>query len=56
MKKNGTYFLSTVDRRAFQSSVWDPYAYREKMQNDMLEHFASVRKVRGASSSTAAFK
>ncbi len=47
MKKNGTFFLSVVSADALQAGVWNPYAYREKMQSEILEHFASVQKVQG---------
>jgi hypothetical protein len=56
MKKNGTYFLSSIDRSAFKSGIWDPYAYREKRQSELLEHFVSVVKVRGTVSSSNSFK
>lgn len=49
MKKNGTYFLSIVEADALRAGVWDPYAYREQMQSETLEHFASVQKVQGRS-------
>jgi len=56
MKKNGTFFLSVVQADALRSGVWDPYAYREQMQSETLEHFVSVQKVQGRSSRIAAFK
>ena len=56
MKKNGTHFLSVIERGAFQSGTWDPYAYREKRQSEMLAHFATVSKVRGKTFRTSAFK
>ena len=49
MKKNGTFFLSVVSAEALQAGVWNPYAYREEMQSETLEHFASVQKVQGRS-------
>ena len=56
MKKNGTYFLSAICREALQSGIWDPYAYREKRQADLLEHFLTIRKVRGTGFFASAFK
>jgi len=49
MKKNGTFFLSVVAPDALQAGVWNPYSYREEMQSETLEHFASVQKVQGRS-------
>ncbi len=56
MKKNGTYFLSIVDADALRAGVWDPYAYREQMQSETLDHFASVQKVQGRSHRATGFK
>ncbi len=56
MKKNGTFFLSVVAPDALQAGVWNPYAYREEMQSETLEHFASVQKVQGRSSRVGGFK
>lgn len=56
MKKNGTYFLSAIRRDALQPGMWDPYAYREKRQADLLEHFVTIKKVRGKGFSSSAFK
>lgn len=56
MKKNGTYFLSVVEAGALRAGVWDPYAYREQVQSETLEHFATVQKVQGRSQRTTAFK
>jgi hypothetical protein len=56
MKKNGTYFLSVVGADALRAGVWDPYAYREQMQSETLEHFAAVQKVQGRSHRITAFK
>ncbi len=56
MKKNGSYFLSAVCRNGLQPGVWDPYAYREKRQAEMFDHFATVQKVRGKGFSSTAFK
>jgi hypothetical protein len=56
MKKNGTFFLSVVDRDALQAGVWDPYAYREQMQSETLEHFASVQRVQACSHRVTGFK
>ncbi len=49
MKKNGTFFLSVVAADSLRAGVWNPYAYREEMQSETLEHFASVQKVQGRS-------
>ena len=56
MKKNGTYFLSVVEASALRPGVWDPYAYREQMQSETLEHFAAVQKVQGRSHRATGFK
>ena len=56
MKKNGTYFLSVIEADALRPGVWDPYAYREQMQSETLEHMASVQKVQGRSHRATAFK
>jgi len=56
MKKNGAFFLSVVAVDALQAGVWNPYAYREEMQSETLEHFASVQKVQGRSSRVTGFK
>jgi len=56
MKKNGTYFLSVVEAGALRPGVWDPYAYREQMQSETLEHFAAVQKVQGRSHRASGFK
>ena len=56
MKKNGTFFLSVVAPDALQTGVWNPYAYREEMQSETLEHFASVQKVQGRSTRVGGFK
>jgi hypothetical protein len=47
MKKNGAFFLSVVAANALRVGVWNPYAYREEMQSETLEHFASVQKLQG---------
>ena len=46
MKKNGTYFLSTVDRRSLKPAIWDPYFYREKKQSQTLGHFVTVQPLK----------
>jgi hypothetical protein len=56
MKKNGTYFLSAIRRDALHPGIWDPYAYREKRQAELLEHFVTIKKVRGKGFSSSAFK
>ncbi|MCX6902217.1 MAG: hypothetical protein NTW03_01800 [Verrucomicrobia bacterium] len=56
MKKNGTYFLSVVAPDALQAGVWNPYAYREEVQSETLDHFASVQKVQGRFSRVGGFK
>ena len=56
MKKNGTYFLSVVETEVLRAGVWDPYAYREQVQSETLEHFASVQKVQGRTHRASAFK
>jgi hypothetical protein len=56
MKKNGTFFLSVVAPDALRAGVWNPYAYREEMQSETLEHFASVQKVQGRSSGVTRLK
>lgn len=56
MKKNGTFFLSVKPADSLQSGVWNPYAYREEMQSETLEHFVSVQKVQGRSPRLSASK
>ena len=56
MKKNGTFFLSVIEPDMLRAGVWDPYAYREQMQSETLEHFASVQKVKGRSHRLSGFK
>ncbi|HEY6168173.1 MAG TPA: hypothetical protein VI454_09050 [Verrucomicrobiae bacterium] len=56
MKKNGTFFLSVVEADVLRAGVWNPYAYREEMQSETLEHFASVLKVQGRLHRVAALK
>ncbi len=56
MKKNGTWFLSFVDRAALKPSIWDPYSYREKKQAETLAYFASVHPLRAAALPRHAFK
>ena len=46
MKKNGTFFLSILDRSALKTAIWDPYSYREKMQTQTLGYFASVQSLK----------
>jgi len=47
MKKNGSYFLSIVDRTLLKPGLWDPYSYREKMQAQTLGYFASIQSLKG---------
>ncbi len=49
MKKNGSFFLSVVDRASLKSGIWDPYYYREKKQTQTLGYFASIHSLKGAS-------
>lgn len=56
MKKNGTFFLSVMPADSLRAGVWNPYAYREEMQSETLEHFASVQKLQGRSYRVAALK
>jgi hypothetical protein len=56
MKKNGTFFLSVVASDALRPGVWNPYAYREEMQSETLEHFASVQRVQGSLHRVTALK
>jgi hypothetical protein len=56
MKKNGTYFLSAIWQDALQPGMWDPYAYREQRQAELLEQFVTLRKGSGRGFSSSAFK
>src|SRR5439155_15240493 len=56
MKKNGAYFVSVVERCDLRDGVWDPYAYREQVQSETLQHFASVEKLTARSFRASAFK
>jgi len=56
MKKNGLYFLSEISRSVLQPGVWDPHTYREKRQAELLEHFATIKKLSGKGFSSKAFK
>ncbi len=56
MRKNGSTFLSTVDRVVLKAGIWDPYCYRDKRQAETLAHFASVRSIKGAAPSRHVFK
>ena len=56
MKKNGTFFVSVVGADALQPGVWNPYAYREEIRSETLEHFASVQKVQGHAPRVCRFK
>jgi len=55
-KKNGTFFLSFIDRVALKPAVWDPYSYRDKKQAETLAHFASVHPLRAAAAPRHAWK
>jgi hypothetical protein len=46
MKKNGSFFLSIVDRASLKPAIWDPYSYREKKQAQTLGYFASVQSLK----------
>lgn len=46
MKKNGTYFLSIINRVSLKPATWDPYSYREKRQSQTLGYFASVQSLK----------
>ena len=45
MKKNGSFFISIVDRASLKSAIWDPYSYREK-QAQTLGYFALVQPLK----------
>jgi hypothetical protein len=56
MRKNGTYFLSIVDRSHLKPTIWDPFAYREKRQLQTLGYFASLQPVKATRLPRRAFK
>lgn len=56
MKKNGSFFLSVLDRAALRTGTWDPYSYREKKHTQMLGDFASVQNLKAVSLPRHAFK
>jgi hypothetical protein len=55
MKKNGTFFLSIIDRDSVKASIWDPYCYREKKQAQTLGYFASIQSLKGTSAPIRSF-
>lgn len=56
MKKNGSFFVSIVDRTSLRPTIWDPYSYREKKQAQTLGYFASVQPLKAALLPGHAFK
>jgi len=56
MKKNGSFFLSVVDRASVKAGIWDPYCYREKKQAHTLGYFASIHSLKGASLPRTSYK
>ena len=56
MKKNGSFFLSILDRSALRTAIWDPYSYREKKQTQTLGYFASVQSLKGVALPSHAFR
>ena len=56
MKKNGSFFLSILDRSALRTAIWDPYSYREKKQTQTLGYFASVQSLKGVALPPHAFR
>jgi len=56
MKKNGSFFLSIVDRAALKGGTWDPYSYWEKKQAQTLGYFASVQSLKGTALPRRSFK
>jgi len=56
MRKNGSFFLSVLDRGALRAGVWDPYAYREEKQTETLGYFASVQPLRTVALPQNAFR
>ena len=49
MKKNGSFFLSIVDRPSLKAGIWDPYCYRDKKQTQTLGYFAAIHSLKGTS-------
>lgn len=45
VKKNGTFFISTVKRENLVASIWDPYFYRRNGLKKKLEDYADVLKL-----------
>lgn len=56
MKKNGSFFLSILDRAALRTAIWDPYSYREKKQTQTLGYFASVEILKAVTLPRHAFR
>jgi hypothetical protein len=56
MKRNGSCFLSMVERISLRPGIWDPYVYREKKQTETLAYFASVQPLKAAATPRHAFK
>jgi len=55
MKKNGSFFLSIVDRTSLRPATWDPYFYRERRQAQTLGYFASVLPLKAPAQPRNAF-
>jgi len=56
MKKNGSYFLSIVDRASSKPGIWDPFDYRENKQARTLGYFASIQSLKAVPIPRHAFK
>jgi hypothetical protein len=56
MKKNGSFFLSILDRANLKTGTWDPYSYREKKETQTLGYFASVQSLRSSALARNTFR
>ena len=45
MKKNGSAFLALVEAASLKAGIWDPYAYREKTENETLGYFVTIQRL-----------
>jgi len=56
MKKNGSFFVSIVDRASLKAAIWDPYSYREEKQTQTLGYFAAIHSLKGRPLPRRSFK
>lgn len=45
VNKNGTYFVSIIDGTSFSPTLWDPFAYKNRDEEEPLSNYVSLRRV-----------